>query len=47
MTLEAQYKKYLIENPNSTYTYEEWKEKVLKPFLEDAIKQVEQLTKDL
>jgi hypothetical protein len=28
-TLETQYKDYLIEHPNSTFSFEEWKEHVL------------------
>lgn len=25
MTLESQYRRFLIEHPNSTFTFEEWK----------------------
>lgn len=28
-TLETQYKDYLIEHPNSTFSFEEWKEHIL------------------
>ena len=37
MTLESQYKEYLKDNPNSTYTFDEWKEKVFHPMLESFI----------
>ena len=38
MTLESQYKQYLEDNPSSTYTFEEWKEKVFHPTLENFIR---------
>ena len=34
MTLEQQYKEYKKQNPESTYTFDEWKEKVFHPMLE-------------
>lgn len=39
-TLETQYKNYQNENPNSKYTFEEWMEKVNKPFIQDIMEQV-------
>jgi hypothetical protein len=42
-TLETQYKNYLKENPDCNYTFDEWMEKVMKPFAEDALKQIEKL----
>lgn len=42
-TLETQYKNYKKENPNSKYNFEEWMEKVHKPYLQDAIEQIEKL----
>jgi hypothetical protein len=38
MTLEAQYKKYLKDNPDSTYSFDEWKHKVFHPILESFIR---------
>lgn len=37
MTLEQQYKQYLKDNPDSTYTFDEWKENVFHPMLEKLI----------
>jgi hypothetical protein len=34
MTLESQYEQYKKKNPESTYTFDEWKEKVFYPMLE-------------
>jgi len=45
MTLESQYKQYQIKNPESLLSFEEWMEKVLKPYLKDAIEQIEKLKK--
>ena len=45
MTLESQYKSYLKENPESNYTFDEWMEKVMKPFVTDAANQIENLMK--
>lgn len=38
MTLEQQYEKYKKENPDSTYTFDEWKEKVFHPILENFMR---------
>jgi hypothetical protein len=38
MTLEQQYKQYLQDNPYSTYSFDEWKEKVFHPMLESFIR---------
>lgn len=45
MTLESQYKSYLKENPESNYTFDEWMEKVMKPFVTDTANQIENLMK--
>jgi hypothetical protein len=37
-TLEQQYKYYLKDNPESTYTFDEWKEKVFHPMLESFVR---------
>jgi hypothetical protein len=37
MTLESQYKDYLKDHPDSTYTFDEWKENVFHPMLEKLI----------
>jgi hypothetical protein len=37
-TLEAQYQSYLKENPDSTYTFDEWKENVFHPRLESFVR---------
>jgi len=39
MTLESQYKQYQIKNPESLLSFEEWMEKVHKPFIKNAIEQ--------
>jgi hypothetical protein len=41
MTLESQYKEYLKDNPDSTYSFDEWKEKVYYPILESFIRREE------
>ncbi len=33
MTLESQYKEYIKDNPDSTYSFDEWKHKVFHPML--------------
>lgn len=38
MTLEEQYEQYKKENPESTYTFDEWKEKVFHPVLENFVR---------
>jgi hypothetical protein len=38
MTLEQQYEKYKKENPDSSYTFDEWKEKVFHPILENFMR---------
>lgn len=43
MTLEAQHKQYLLNNPNSKLTFEQWKEQIMAPMLLDAIKQIDKL----
>jgi hypothetical protein len=37
MTLESQYKEYLKDNPDSTYSFDEWKHKVFHPMLESFV----------
>ena len=37
-TLEQQYKSYLKDHPKSTYTFDEWKEKVFHPMLESFVR---------
>ncbi len=39
-TLKSQYRSYLIENPGSSYSFDEWKENVLKPMLNDAFEEL-------
>lgn len=34
MTLESQYSQYLKDNPDSTYTFDEWKEKSFRFIIE-------------
>ena len=46
MTLESQYKSYLYNHPECNYTYDEWMEKVMKPFAENAIQQIEELLRE-
>jgi hypothetical protein len=46
MTLESQYKSYLRQHPECNYTFDEWMEKVMKPFVESAIKQIEKIEKE-
>ena len=38
MTLESQYEQYKKENPDSTYTFDEWKEKVFRSLLESFVR---------
>jgi len=38
MTLESQYEKYKKENPESSYTFDEWKEKIFHPMLESFVR---------
>jgi hypothetical protein len=38
MTLESQYKEYLKDHPDSTYSFDEWKEKVFHPMLESFVR---------
>jgi len=45
MTLEQQYKYYLQDNPESSFTYNEWMNNVMRPFATDAIKQIEELNR--
>ena len=47
MTLEQQYKQYLQDNPDSTYTFDEWKEKVVRPILEAFIQELEKFKDDI
>ncbi len=47
MTLESQYKEYLENNPDSTYTFDEWKEKVVRPILEAFIQELEKFKDDI
>jgi hypothetical protein len=37
-TLEKQYVYYLKDHPESTYTFDEWKEKVFHPMLESFVR---------
>jgi hypothetical protein len=37
MTLESQYKDYLNDHPDSTYSFDEWKENIFHPMLEKLI----------
>jgi hypothetical protein len=41
-TLETQYKNFLLENPNSKFTFEEWKEWLGKQ-LEEALKDIKNM----
>ena len=34
-TLESQYKNYLLENPTSTLTYDEWLDQLWSPIISD------------
>ena len=34
-TLESQYKNYLLENPTSTLTYDEWLDQLWSPMISD------------
>jgi hypothetical protein len=43
-TLETQYKNFLLENPNSKFTFEEWKEWLGKQ-LEEALKDIKEKKK--
>jgi hypothetical protein len=47
MTLESQYKEYLQDNPDSSYTFDEWKEKVVRPILEAFIQELEKFKDDI
>ena len=47
MTLEQQYKQYLQDNPDSTYSFDEWKEKVVRPILEAFIQELEKFKDDI
>jgi hypothetical protein len=38
MTLEQQYEQYLKDNPTSTYSFDEWKDKVFHPMLENFVR---------
>ena len=38
MTLEQQYEQYLKDNPASTYSFDEWKDKVFHPMLENFVR---------
>ena len=42
-TLETQYEKYLSENPDSKFTFEDWKQKVLKPMATRIMEHTEAL----
>ena len=42
-TLETQYKNFLLENPKSKLTFEEWKREVLEPMATNILEQVESL----
>lgn len=45
-TLETQYKSYLINNPDSKYTYREWLENVLKASLKKTTFKNNQINDD-
>jgi hypothetical protein len=47
MTLEYQYEQYLKDNPDSTYTFDEWKERVVRPILEAFIQELEKFKDDI
>ena len=47
MTLESQYKEYLQNNPDSTYSFDEWKHKVFHPILEAFIQELEKFKDDI
>ena len=38
LTLESQYEQYKKDNPESNYTFDEWKEKVFHPILESFVR---------
>jgi len=40
MTLESQYEDYKKQNPESTYTFDEWRENVLGPIITSAMEQL-------
>lgn len=46
MTLENQHKQYLEQNPDSTFTFFEWKEQVLVPRILDAINQIHEIEEE-
>jgi hypothetical protein len=46
MTLEQQYEQYLKDNPTSTYSFDEWKDKVFHPMLENFVRMSYDFFKD-
>jgi hypothetical protein len=38
MTLESQYEQYKKDNPDSTFSFDEWKEKIFHPMLENFVR---------
>jgi hypothetical protein len=46
-TLESQYRSYLVENPGSSYSFEEWQENVLKPILNNASMNIKEDTESV
>ena len=42
-TLETQYKKYLSENPESNFTFEDWRREILEPMATRIMEHTESL----
>ena len=42
-TLETQYKIYLSENPDSKFTFEDWRREILEPFATAVMTHTERL----
>ena len=40
-TLETQYRNYLLDNPNSQITFEQWKSDILMPPIKVALKDID------
>ena len=52
-TLETQYKNFLSENPDSKFTYEDWKREILEPHAKriteytEALMEIQKMTQKL
>jgi len=45
-TLETQYRNYLLDNPNSQITFEQWKSDILMPPIKVALKDIDKKLKE-